>query len=90
MDLGAATRSLGEVCAGMGKREEAHAAFAKSLEILGEIQSRPELAQTLLAYGRFLATQDPAPGNDHVEQALRLFREMDATGWIDEARAALV
>jgi hypothetical protein len=53
LEQGATHRVLGEVYQAMGNRAEADAAFRRSLEILGEIQSRPELAQTLLAYGRF-------------------------------------
>jgi hypothetical protein len=73
----------------MGNREEADTAFHRSLQVLEGIQSRPELAQTLLAYGRFKTDgDDPAVGRTLIERALRLFEEMGATGWIDEARAA--
>ena len=37
----------------MGERAEADAAFRRSFEALDTIQCPPELAQTLLAYGRF-------------------------------------
>jgi hypothetical protein len=60
------------------------------LQVLERIQSPPELVQTLLAYGRFKAGGDnPAEGRTLIERALRLFDEIGATGWIDEARAAL-
>lgn len=81
---------LGQVHEVMGNREEADTAFHHSLQVLEGIQSRPELAQTLLAYGRFKAGGgDPAGGRTLIERALRLFEKMGATGWIDEARAAL-
>jgi tetratricopeptide (TPR) repeat protein len=90
LEQGAANRALGQVHEAMGNREEADAAFRYSLQVLEGIQSRPELAQTLLAYGRFKAGgDDPAGGRMLIERALRLFEEMGATGWIDEARAAL-
>ena len=68
---------------------EAEGAFRASLETLEEIQSRPELGQTLLAYGRFLARSDASVGRTLIERALRLFEDMGATGWSAEARAAL-
>ncbi len=45
--------------------------------------------ETLLAYGRFRAEDDLAEARSLMERALDLFVEIDATGWIDEARAAL-
>ena len=90
LEQGAANRVLGQVYEAMGNREGADAAFRNSLQVLERIQSRPELAQTLLAYGRFKAAgDDPAAGRKLIERALSLFEEMGATGWIDEARAAL-
>jgi tetratricopeptide (TPR) repeat protein len=90
LELGAANRILGQIHETMESHEEADAAFLKSMQVLEGIQSRPELAQTLLAYGRFKAGgDDPAEGRMLIERALRLFEEMGATGWIDEARAAL-
>jgi hypothetical protein len=59
--------------------------FRGSLRILGAIESRPELAQTLLAYGRFRMGADPAQGRGLIEQALRLFEEMGAEGLAAEA-----
>ena len=41
-------------------------------------------------YGCFkVGGDDPIGGKILIEQSLRLFEEIDATGWIDEARAAL-
>jgi hypothetical protein len=57
--------------------------------VLEDIQSRPELAQTLLAYGRFRRGDNNLKDRAIIERALNLFEEMDATGWIVEARAAL-
>jgi hypothetical protein len=73
----------------MGDRAEADAAFRRSIEVLEEIQSRPELAQTLLAYGRFRRGDNTLEDRALIERALGLFEEMNATGWIAEARAAL-
>jgi hypothetical protein len=88
MEQGAALRVLGQACEAADQRAEAHARFRQSLEMLEAIQSRPELGQTLLAYGRFLAREDEAAGRALIARALSLFEEMDATGWIEEARRA--
>jgi tetratricopeptide (TPR) repeat protein len=89
LEQGAANRVLGQVQEATGNRDEADAAFRLSLQILDEIQSRPELAQTLLAYGRFKAEGDSDAARTLIERALSLFEEIGATGWISEARAAL-
>jgi tetratricopeptide (TPR) repeat protein len=89
LEEGAAHRVLGQIYEAMDNRDEADAAFRRSLEILGEIQSRPELAQTLLAYGRFRRGDNSLEDRALIERALRLFEELGTTGWIVEARAAL-
>lgn len=89
LEQGAAHRTLGMIYETGGNRSEADAAFRRSLEILGNIQSRPELAQTLLAYGRFKRGQGAGAGDRLLKQALELFQEVDATGWIEETRTAL-
>ena len=73
----------------MGDRAQADAAFCLSIEVLESIQSRPELAQTLLAYGRFCRGDNSLEDHEMIQRALALFEEMNATGWIEEARAAL-
>jgi tetratricopeptide (TPR) repeat protein len=89
LEEGAAHRVLGQVHAAMGNRAEADAAFRQSLEMLERIQSRPELAQTLFAYGRFRQGDNARQDRALIERALGLFEEMNATGWVAEARAAL-
>ena len=88
LEQGAANRVLGQVYKALRNRDEADAAFRQSVQILGEIQSRPELAQTLLAYGHFKAEDGSDEGRTLIQRALSLFEEMEATGWINEARAA--
>jgi len=85
----AAQRVLGQVHEAMGDRAEADAAFRRSLEVLDTIQCPPELAQTLLAYGRFRRGDNTQEDRALIERALSLFEEMKATGWIEEARVAL-
>jgi tetratricopeptide (TPR) repeat protein len=85
----AAHRVLGQVHEAMGDRAEAEAAFRRSLEVCEKMQCPPELAQTLLAYGRFRRGDNTQEDGALIERALRLFEEMKATGWIEEARAAL-
>jgi class 3 adenylate cyclase/tetratricopeptide (TPR) repeat protein len=89
MEHGAALRVLGQTCEALADLDAADAAFRQSLEVLEAIESRPELGQTLLAYGRFRKRDDEAAAQTLIERALVLFEEMDATGWIAEARAAL-
>jgi class 3 adenylate cyclase len=88
LEQGATHRVLGEVYQAMGNRAEADAAFRRSIEVLEEIQCPPELAQTLLAYGRFRRGDNELQDRAMIERALALFEEMNATGWIAEARAA--
>jgi len=89
LEQGAAHRTLGQVYETGSNRSQAGTAFRRSLETLGNIQSRPELAQTLLAYGRFKLEEDADEGKQLLNQALELFRQINATGWIDETHAAL-
>jgi tetratricopeptide (TPR) repeat protein len=89
LEIGAAHRVLGQVHEAMGNRAEADAAFRRSIEVLEELQSRPELAQTLLAYGHLRRGDNAQEDRTMIERALALFEEMNATGWITEARAAL-
>ena len=89
LEQGAAHRVLGEVYEAMGNRDEADGEFRRSLDVLEAIQSRPELAQTLLAYGRFRRGDNRQEDRALIERALRLFKEINAPGWIGEARAAL-
>jgi tetratricopeptide (TPR) repeat protein len=89
LERGATLRVLGQVSAAAGDRDAADVVFRQSLEVLEAIQSRPELGQTLLAYGRFRWGDDEAAGRALIERALGLFEHMNATGWIAEARAAL-
>jgi tetratricopeptide (TPR) repeat protein len=89
LEEGAAHRVLGQVHETIGNRVDADTAFRRSIEVLEDIQSRPELAQTLLAYGRFLQGNNGPEHRAMIERALGLFEEMNATGWIEEAHAAL-
>jgi tetratricopeptide (TPR) repeat protein len=85
----AAHRVLGQVHEAMGNRAEAEAAFRRSLDVLEEIQSLPELAQTLLGYGSLRRRDNALEDRAMIQRALSLFYEMSATGWIAEARAVL-
>ena len=89
LEEGAAHRVLGQVYEAMGAGADAHNAFRDSLEVLEKIQCPPELAQTLLAYGRFRRGDNALEDRAMIERALALFEEMNAPGWIEEARAAL-
>ena len=88
LELGAAQRVLGQVLEASGDREQARAAFAQSLQTFEEIQSLPELGQTLLAYGRFTLDEDPAEGRRLLGRAREIFRRIGAGGWVTEAEAA--
>ena len=89
LEHGAAYRALGQVFEVTDDRLDADAAFRHSLDILSNIQSRPELAQSLLAYGKFKRNDNPDEGMQLLYEALKLFREANATGWIDETLVAI-
>jgi class 3 adenylate cyclase/tetratricopeptide (TPR) repeat protein len=89
LEQGAARRVLGEVHDARQNDDEADAAFRQSREILEASESRPELAQTLLAYGRFRARRERAAGAAMIQRALTIFDEIGASGWAEEARAVL-
>jgi predicted ATPase/class 3 adenylate cyclase len=88
LELGAAQRVLGQVLAASGDREQARAALAQSLETFEEIQSLPELGQTLLAYGSVELCDDAAKGRRLLVRAREIFGGMGAAGWVAEADAA--
>jgi len=88
LELGAAQRVLGQVLEASGDREQAAAALAQSLETFEEIQSLPELGQTLLVYGRFKLGDDAAEGQRLIARARDIFTRIGAVGWVAEASAA--
>jgi hypothetical protein len=89
LEQGVVHRTFGEIYHVLENRDEADAEFRRSLNVLEEIQSRPELAQTLLAYGRFRRGDNQQIDRSLIQRTLDLFVEMGATGWIEEANAAL-
>ena len=89
LELGAAQRVLGQVLEASGDREQAGVALAQSLETFEEIQSLPELGQTLLAYGRFKLEHDTAEGRRLIARARDIFARIGAVGWVAEADAGL-
>jgi tetratricopeptide (TPR) repeat protein len=89
LEQGFAYRTLGQGYRAGAEAPEAEACFRHSLEIFSEIQSQPELAQTLLAYGRFQCGRNSEDGVRMLKRALALFEAMGATGWIEETLAAL-
>ena len=88
LELGAAQRVLGQVLEASGDRPQAGAALAQSLETFEEIQSLPELGQTLLACGRFKLDDDAAEGRRLIARARDIFTRIGAVGWVAEADAA--
>ncbi len=47
------------------------------------------MAQSLLAYGHFLAEEDESEARRTLESALAVFNEIGASGWIEETRVVL-
>ena len=88
LELGAAQRVLGQVLEASGDREQAAATLAQSLETFEEIQSLPELGQTLLVYGRFKLGDDAAEGQRLIARARDIFTRIGAVGWVAEADTA--
>ena len=89
LEQGAAHRALAQAHEADDDDAAARAQFHNSLAILGKIQSPPELAQSLLAYGRFQLKTNAEDSREHLERALAIFEKLGATGWIEETRAAL-
>jgi tetratricopeptide (TPR) repeat protein len=89
LEQGAAHRVLGQAYAATDSPAEADAAFRESLGILEDIRSWPEVGQTLLAYGSFKLRSNLVEGRTLIERARVMFEEIGATGWVDEAQAAL-
>jgi adenylate cyclase len=89
LEQGAAHRVLGQAYAATDSPAEADAAFRESLGILEDIRSWPEVGQTLLAYGGFKLRSNLVEGRALIERARAMFEEIGATGWVDEAQAAL-
>jgi tetratricopeptide (TPR) repeat protein len=89
LERGASYRVLGQAREVLGERSEADASFRQGLEIHSNIQSLPELGQTLLAYGKFRLANDRDDGRRLLERARLLFEEIGATGWAVEAAAVL-
>jgi tetratricopeptide (TPR) repeat protein len=84
LEEGAAHRTLGEVCERAGSGTEALAYHERSIAVLGAIQSPPELAQSLLAYGRCLSASDREAAREQLRLALGMFDRMGAVGWSQE------
>jgi len=88
LELGAGCRVLGEINAAAGDIATADSNFRQSLEVLGGIQSQPEFAQSLLAYGRFQHELDRQESMRLFKRALALFEKIGADGWANETIAA--
>ncbi|RWA59272.1 MAG: guanylate cyclase [Mesorhizobium sp.] len=89
LEIGAARRALGQAYEAKGDRQSADGQFRRSVDILQTIQSRPELAQSLLAFGRFELATDRGNAKKLLHSALELFKEIQADGWITETQNEL-
>jgi len=72
-----------------GDDSDASAHYRSSIAVLSAIDSPPERAQSLLAYGCFLSKTEPDVAREHLQQALAVFSDLGATGWITETRSTL-
>ena len=89
LEQGVAFRALGQALQASASRLEADEHYRRSIEALSKIQSKPEFAQSLLAYGSFKHEEDAAEGKRLINEALSIFREIGASGWITEAQGVL-
>lgn len=89
LEYGVVPRVIAQACEAKGYRDDAERQFRRSLELLSGIQSKPELAQSLLAYGRFKLEDDDSEGRRLLAQALDIFHDINAPGWAEEVHAAL-
>ena len=90
LEIGAARRALGQAYEARGDRQSADGQFRRSVDVLQTIQSRPELAQSLLAFGRFELATDRDKAKGLLHSALKLFKEIEADGWVEETQSALL
>jgi tetratricopeptide (TPR) repeat protein len=90
LEIGAARRALGQAYEARGDRQSADGQFRRSVDVLQTIQSRPELAQSLLAFGRFELATDRDKAKELLRSALELFREIEADGWVEETQNTLL
>jgi len=70
---GCAWRVLGAAHAAAGRRADAEAAFARSLETLGALRDELEAARTRSVWGRWLATQGDPRATELLETAREAF-----------------
>ena len=89
LEIGAAHRALGQAYEAKGDRQSADELFRRSIDILQTVQSKPELAQSLLAFGRFECAIDRDNASTLLNNAIKLFEEIEADGWIEETQAVL-
>ncbi len=89
LERGVAFRALGQALQASGSRLEADEHFHGSIEALSKIQSKPEFAQSLLAHGCFKHEEDAAEGKRLINEALSIFQEIGASGWIKEAQGVI-
>jgi tetratricopeptide (TPR) repeat protein len=89
LEIGAAHRALGQAYEANDDRESADGQFRRSIDVLQTIQSRPELAQSLLAFGKFELATNRDNAERLLQSARKLFEEIEADGWIEESQSAL-
>ncbi|MGI0524504.1 ATP-binding protein [Rhizobium giardinii] len=90
LEIGAAHRALGQAYEANGDRPSADGQFRRSIAVLQKIQSRPELAQSLLAFGKFELATERDKAERLLHSALKLFKEIKADGWVEETQSALL
>jgi tetratricopeptide (TPR) repeat protein len=90
LEIGAAHRALGQAYEAKGDRQSADELFRRSIDILQAIQSRPELAQSLLAFGKFELATEGNKAEELLQSALKLFKEIEADGWVEETDSAFL
>jgi class 3 adenylate cyclase/tetratricopeptide (TPR) repeat protein len=90
LEIGAARRALGQAYEARGDRQSADGQFRRSVDVLQTIQSRPEIAQSMLAFGRFELATDRDKAKEFLQSALKLFKEIEADGWVAETQTALL
>ncbi|RVC81788.1 guanylate cyclase [Mesorhizobium sp. M4A.F.Ca.ET.022.05.2.1] len=90
LEIGAARRALGQAYEARGDRQSADGQFRRSVDVLQTIQSRPELAQSLLAFGRFELAADRDKARAMLHSSLEIFTEIGADGWVAETQSALL
>ncbi len=86
---GRALRILGQIYRTTGDLSSAHRHLRESVELLTGSANKLELGHSHYELGLTLLAQGDDEGRDHLQEAVRIFEELNVTTELEQARAAL-